>query len=793
MLLGSPVLMRITTFRSAYDDVGEQIDVDWGTLKKLAEVRRVTRDPVGHDADSYKKDCDEIKKLCPAICGGIWPVPRPPGRKGDDVIEVSIACLDFDNRTLEEVQALMLRLQESGLGYILYTTWSHALPGPIKFRIILQLSRPVPGDMWRDFYRHLIDIFGCEADSQCVDPGRLMFFPATPECRKDMHFAETRDGNPLDVSVIQARPAPPKPSYDMTVGREVVEAVARQLSRKTEATDIQAGQLLMAVCKGLPFAEPGTRDNTVFFLACKLAERFPDANATGLAAIFAESLAVMMPVGSVTVEIIAEKISRKQREYRALKQGTTDDRIVRIMKKYGNGRDWGYTADELSAYGDMRKQWILYKGDEFWTFFDGTYVGHRGKYDELALLDDLAPATGIPLVRPTKQGWEPIGFKELAIMHGTSVGQVQGSYLEPRTRYDAPSRTLVESVAPLRRLEPLEDPRVGAWLQLLGGEPLLDWLAVCPDLRRAAPALVLVGAANVGKSLLAQGLAYLWSTEGPTDMTDAMGSFDENLLKCPLVFGDEKIPKDHKGRAKTEELRTMITRQRQTIRRKHRPNYEVAGALRVMVAANNTEALWGNSRFTQDDIKALAQRVVYIEPNPEAEAYLADHHPGENLWAERDMISRHVLWLQANRAVSGAGRLACPPHFNGMLDNLTIGGAMNYTVFHWIREWLKAPDKLLAHVGQTRGISPVMLSRGRICVRASEMVKFWGVYSPPGQDIPTPARIHDVLRIVAPVKMRSDPSGPRYCILDKSLFEKWCLENDEDMPDLEAAERMRAN
>src|SRR5690606_19425682 len=92
----------------------------------------------------------------------------------------------------------------------------------------------------------------------------------------------------------------------------------------------------------------------------------------------------------------------------------------------------------------------------------------------------------------------------------------------------------------------------------------ISWVT---DLDQACMALYLDGVAGTGKSLLAKGLAQLWS-DAPTTLDQAMGGFNDGLVSCPLVFADETLPKDSRGNTRTEDLREFVQADRRPLRRK---------------------------------------------------------------------------------------------------------------------------------------------------------------------------------------------------------------------------------
>lgn len=777
--------MHVTIFGHKGDNVGEPHDLPWPELCNLFHTHTIRPDKDG-----------------PALTACHFSGTRSKAAAGPS----QLACIDFDCQTPEDVGRIEAMVDAAGFAHILYTTHSHMQSCDkchreqcIRFRLILPLSRPVDAAAWPSFYPNVQAIFG-RADPSTKDISRLFFLPSCPPWMSNAAYSRVQiEGNCLDVSVVQARPVgppPPRPGFGGVVTREVVEQVGKALSRKADPYMVVMGRAIVQMCKGEPYAEQGERDNTTWAMACILAEQFPDADPGRLGNYFGPSLAVMTGT-HVTVENVIEKVSRHQEEVRAANARPQDDRSLRIAHVYANGRNWGYTAEEVASWGDMANRWVLSSGDGFYLFFDGTYVGpFKGKYAEYAVLDYLSPATHIPTMRLTKEGPVLASMRELLPVFGETMAGLEGSFLETRTRYDRDRKVLIQALAPMRVIEPREHAAVARWLALLGGEPLLDWLAVLPRLERAAPALFLCGASGVGKSLLACGLAALWGRGSGVPMTEAMGSFSAAITQCPLVVAEEALPKTFKGHARTEELRDLISRTEHTVTQKYRDNMTVRGALRIMLLANSQEAIWGHFSPNSEDIKALSERIIYCEPSREAEALLLDMPYSERVAWATHRIAEHTMWLAATRTVRSDGRFACLGRMGTMLDELQVGGGLRWQIFAWVHSFLQAPTACLSSVRQLRTQAPVTVWQGQVLVRAKEMHQYWKFHSQ--EDQPSRVEIKRVLKHIAPDHMRTgrDLDKVRWSRLDMSLMLAWLSsegENDLNLQEYERLIRMAGN
>ena len=202
---------------------------------------------------------------------------------------------------------------------------------------------------------------------------------------------------------------------------------------------------------------------------------------------------------------------------------------------------------------------------------------------------------------------------------------------------------------PMRKLEPLFDPRIDKWLRHVGGaeaETLLRWVASVPCTTLPTPALVLIGPKEVGKTLLPHDLAKLWTLAGPVEMASLGGDFNDDILRCPLIYPDEALPKWH-NKNPADEIRRWVATGGFTIHGKGLPRIPISGYLRVVVAANNPNVFrFGRVDLTSDDRDALAQRLLYLKVGEEAAEYLRSL----NGWWPDDAIAQHALALRKELA-----------------------------------------------------------------------------------------------------------------------------------------------
>jgi putative DNA primase/helicase len=201
-------LLRVTELNDRYDiDTSTQHDLTWDQL--ATELTTHKRSPTKNGGaivfgGFVDGPCTRLGH-CTAKC------PGKNHRIDDNVTEVSALGLDFDNASearLLEIRALLKGVQ---LQHVWYTTHS-STEAQLKIRIVIALSRPVPGADWRRFWDAAVDhVFGSRdiVDGTCANPSRVFYLPCCPEGATPE--AEAVEGEPLDVDAVMALAAPEKP------------------------------------------------------------------------------------------------------------------------------------------------------------------------------------------------------------------------------------------------------------------------------------------------------------------------------------------------------------------------------------------------------------------------------------------------------------------------------------------------------------------------------------------------------------------------------------------------------
>lgn len=327
--------------------------------------------------------------------------------------------------------------------------------------------------------------------------------------------------------------------------------------------------------------------------------------------------------------------------------------------------------------------WILQKDGLFWL-----HEIDRDEYHHVPVCaSELITAVSRRLHNVI--GPKERSLKELREIWICKVDQLEGSYVEPMLTYDKEGGgTLRGATLRWRNAGGARfHPHVDAWLRALAGDMhghLEQWLAALCALNRPAPCLYLIGHLGIGKGLLADGIAQLWHVESPGKMAEAIAGFNEAMVECPLVWGDEGFPE----KMNFDWFREIITSRSQRINLKHMRKFSVKGCARLMICANNDEGLRFQrmGTLTQVDQAAIASRLLVIDARPRESEIKAILEPLDKYALARHELAEHALWLHANRPLTPeTERMAARPANGHVLLN-AIAAGRSTAILELIRE-----------------------------------------------------------------------------------------------------------
>lgn len=741
--------MKASLFASARDHDPTPWEGDWAAF-----CRELVADPLPAHPDPAaglsEADWKAAKALLPAWSPACY---REGARRSNrNVAAVSAFVVDLDDVPAAELPDVLERFQDHA--YLAHTTPSaHRAPaGLVRLRLILPLITAVVGADWPKVWRALAERFELPGepwfDDSCSDAARLYFLPV-----EGVRWF-THDG-----AFLEATAREPITRRDLT-------EIGQALSRRKGEDDKALGRAFRSLAIGEMYAQHPHRDETMKRVTWHLACKRPNLDPDSIVSVFAASMAAP---GALPDDPDAERVKRL---YLDAIEKVELPRVVAADPKrlreawYPVDRETPYDDEEIAGWDEH--EWLLMFGKSVYLRAPHGYVGPYGFEDgKTAALTYLSPAP-IDLHKPTQSGFRQKTITELAEHYGRAIGKVAVDLNAQAPRYDKDRDTFYEAPCPLRGVyEPVYHPEVHEWLRVLAGAEwpkLAAWLYWLTMLDRPCAALYLCGAADTGKSLLATELAKLWSANGVTTLETAIDTFNDAILTCPLVFGDEFVPKD-----KGDEIKRFVSERDRPCKRKFLPVARMIGSTRLILAANNLRFadLYGD--LTDDDISAFLDRFVGIDVEPAAADVLRRYDVGR--WVEMGAIPRFALWVREHVPFEPEGRFLVRGSRETKLRRaLATRTGTRALICEWLAAFVANPKR-----GLTAAQGGIVIDDGQILLTAPAIRDIWTTYS----DEPRP-RIGHINHAVGALTTcaRAVINDRRYRIVDLELFGAWCEEQD---------------
>ena len=494
-----------------------------------------------------------------------------------------------------------------------------------------------------------------------------------------------------------------------TLHKEELRLLVRAWGRKQDT--VRHSVALRDLIEGVPYAEPGEREAVTWDLARRLALAIPDASPEAIARWFAPSLSLMGP-DAPTLDSVTDKIQRARRNaYTPAPTDAAPPDAPRVL---------------VTPQGSL----YFVQSSQGW---DGPYGGDA---IDLSIARALEGAPGVELERATPVGPQRKTRAQILTDYGERVS-AYGIELGARAHaYDPEARTLIEAAARPRDLAPLTDQDreiAASFLDAIANgdakirADLDTWLARLPYLDDTLAALAFLGPPGCGKGLFASACARLWSEDGPTDADDAFGNWNDGILRCPLIFADEKLPTTWQGRDLSAEIRKVLGARTTPIRRRFMPIVAARGCVRMFLAANNDSILSFSHASTEDDIQAISERFYVVRlDRASCQGFLRTFPGAHARLVQGDALARYALALPQPTADARVGRfwIRGPAHD---AETIAIRSGAAYALLSWVVSWLQDPRPLTSLVP---GAQSHVDAQGHVLVSIGEIGQSWGRYFP---------------------------------------------------------------
>lgn len=697
--------MRIQLLSNQYDQSPQRADITWPQL-----VGVLTSTPTEE------------------FSGKAWvPAELSQQARGDKfVTALQALVLDFDDLTVLDWHATLGKLE--GISHCWHSTRSHQpVDGSLRYRVIVELSRPVPAAQWRGFWELAVGMFGAStADPKCKNAERLFYLP----CKTPHPFeCGSGEGVALPVDFLLSKvPAARAATTSVYNGIEATEKGLRQLLASKaygEFQELGKTTLQRLLDRERPYAPAGERDGALYamamFIARRARERFTPESVADLLAGEVDWAYAAEP-GSTTSAVLRYKLSRAWDEVGVALQGEDPIRMAQL------NRSGPYTAEEVSLFvaqqglassQELSAQLMIKDRGDMYLFVNGDYryAGSEESAQDLVRqqLRLCQGELGVVLAElDTKGGTKRTPWPTLKDRHQLAVFGVAPSLALKTSHVDRTTGILRLAVRPRRPdLVPVHDPAIEDWLGTWGDESLLDWLATAGRLDKATSALYLHGIPKSGKDMFANAVAALWG-KTPTSLDSIGDTWNDALTECPVVFANETLPDAY--RRDSGLIRRLITATSVSLQQKYRNTQKLEGSVRVIIAKNNLNLFDGREALSSDDVTAICERLLYYRM---AEVKAPFFHPTR--------FAQHILWLEDTRGADAArrsgDRLWVEGRESPLHRSMRISSKSRSLVCQWLMGFLTRPAPL-AHLAHKM----FRLTEGRLRVNPQMVYAQWDQY-----------------------------------------------------------------
>lgn len=662
------------------------------------------------------------------------------------VYQVGIA-LDFDlpgKRTWEgdEPDQMYQRLMSyAGQEWSVPADWTACYTTEHGFRLIYALSHTLRPEsvnakiagLIRDF-----QVVGLNFDEACKDWTRLFRLPCVTRDglptwtqhyfrfwwqNKTLNPDTIADGeverrfNAVSYGILDEQMPTPEESRDRlymaspSTGQDIQTPWYREARRR-----LQGREVLKYIDGNFSLVQ-GTRNNSLAKLigqACSVLIEVPEVSAPNIFALIDDQVQQLSTESGelewrhtawgMVCRFLGQELAQlnDRKALAAQAQAAKDGELVDVQNSMVHGlREWCQEEeihqDEHAALEWARQHAIVCAKNYY-------VLKPNGHYDSMGVSLTHLPARiralGMDLFIPTREPTVSGGMKDvtpgaLVNRHGTIVSQIEGAVDVPETQLINPGTSEAKLVFRMYQrktdLKPAWSRHVEQWLR--------SWCMVDEDYERLTAwighalnfeggpicALSLSGPPGAGKKLLAQGLAEAITTERFATGAEFETNYGSALLRTGFVVLNEGLPSNVRNFA--DIFRRMVGGDPIEINPKYQDPVVVRNPVRMILMANNLESvvgLVGQQELTEEDQKALVQRILHLNISPRAADYLtglgglaytgAEHARwirGDAGAASDYIVARHFLYLYENRpAVPKGARMLVEGAMDGDLVRL---------------------------------------------------------------------------------------------------------------------------
>lgn len=772
-------------FRDLYDKAPVETSVSLSDLAATAEAPVLT----GH------------KSSVPLIM--FARLKDPTGSRLIDNCEGATALVfDVDGVPCAAFEALLGSLTEHGIAHFWHTTYSHLDltkqqanrdPGPGRYRLVFPISREIkPSEYKATRAKALAAIFpdDCRPDPKAADIVRISYLPSShPDPHRVGEYRwGVHDGESIDIDALAVVPeaAPVEAPRKRRLGRGDLRAFLKRYKRR-RSFRADVAEALKAIIEGGEFAQPGERNEVAAMVTWHLASEFPTASPESLETVFGASLSLMAetaPSGALTAEDIEDMFGRALGKVTAEAESRLllpeDEATASLRAMWGEDRGPAEPTEiledaaklGLSPTAYLKNALIVRHGRQ-------VFIRHlpQACYKAFPREDAADAALHMLSVYPSFQPFQEVGgmvsrkgLSQLTQDYGCVITGLERDMTLPSSRLDLHKQQLLISPCPLAGIAPEFDLWTSEFLRRFAGdklETLLTWLSKYPDLSQPLPALYPEGAPNSGKSLFGASLGRMFGNGTPVDADDAFGDgqFNDAIHGNPLVWADEYFPTDRKGNPDTPGLRKFVQGRTKEIRKKYAANSALWGCHRVLITANNADALTFKYgvQLSEADVRAIEDRLIHIHTPEETAVWLRGEAAAGRLthdYVENRTLAKHVLWLAEHHQSKSESRFWLKGDCEDLINRMVVTGETSDGILEIVTRWIlnvadrpKARGGVFLHVTRSRDVHLMVIPH-----RISEA---WGSFFPSGRR-PPPTAVNKALGSLREGTMRVGEGDKRH-------------------------------